>query len=577
MMRAEQSQCPDMQCSAAFANIYICRFGAALAVVVSVALLVLSVVYGAWMYCLWQKPWRFPNIHDAFDALGSTTKPPVLQLRARCDVGACPVCKVFHDRVFGPGQVCFWCDAARRAFFPFAFGMTSSVISLVLLFFFSLRPSFADWYFALLLLVPLLTYGLFVAYVMNHQCPVAGDANQRPTSFFGLALTLRFRHLSAIFDVPDDAAPEDTEPVTPPMIPSLMMEETMGAVDGAPGAMMVAGGPSSEAFHSDTMHMLELDTTVPAAFRNRLRDDLKHDEFIVWWEKPAPSQIHVDNRLLLHTLAIGVLIGVFLFLVGGLPAGEFPRVLLHGEALRFLGLIMFAGFGLILASVYSGAERVHVLTNKRLITLTNGLLGSVHPSVTALDHVGQATVWGFQELGFSVVGFAWETVDTKPRRLPRVGMTRFVGVQNVNQLLTQFREHAPTLKTKKAQSERNRAANAWRVHVFVNFALVVIAPIVLLASEILPVSLALFGLLLWWDLNGAIIQRGWRVLHTTKSPINHKAAQGMEWKAWNQQGFSVKQLFTFGRGRADRAPPEASTAGRTAAAAPPVQNDRERL
>jgi len=547
---AKNSQCPDMQCRAAslFNNIYICRFGAAFFIFVGAVLLFDSVVFAAWLNCLWQKPWRFPNILDALDELPTAPKPPLLRLRTRCDKGACPVCKVHHDRVFGPGQVCYWCDVTRRAFFPFALGTVSAVVALVTLFALSLRPSFADWYYSLLLFVPILAHGIFAAYVMNNQVPIVGDLHNRPTAFFSLALTLRFRALDAVFEVPVDEATEPApEPITPPIIPSLMAEETMAFTepdrDAAP--------PTHEAFHVDTLHMLELDTTVPSAFRKRLKEDLKHDEFIVWWEKPAPSQVHVENRWLLHIFGVGVVTGVYCFIVGGLPESGFPRVLLSGEALRFIGLILVVVSAGVFAAVYAGSERVHVLTNKRLLMLTNGMLGSVHPWVTPLDHVGYATVWGYQELGYSVTGFSWETADAKPRKLPRVGMTSFVGVQNCGTLLQLFREHAPAIKTKKAHIDRRKQQAAWRLHVTVNFALVVVAPIVIIASEVLPTGVAFVGLLLWWNIHGAVLHRAWRVLSTTSSPVTSKGSAALGWKEWNQSGFSVRKLFSFGRAARD--------------------------
>ncbi|CAG9567193.1 conserved hypothetical protein [Leishmania major strain Friedlin] len=83
--------------------------------------------------------------------------------------GYCPICRCRHPVPLGPGNVCFWCNVARFAFVPVSLVLLSSSIVIVLSFAVSLKPWFADAYFAEVLVVAYLSFGGFVWYVVRHH------------------------------------------------------------------------------------------------------------------------------------------------------------------------------------------------------------------------------------------------------------------------------------------------------------------------------------------------------------------------------------------------------------------------
>ena len=527
MIREQNPTCDDMKCSAASVtgNIYICRPIATIIIVTAIALLIESIFYYLWYACINQMPWRFSNVHQALDSLGNATEAPTLQRRApEGGSGNCPVCCVQYNVEFGPGEMCFWCYVRRHAFPPLALSATVGVIALVTIVFFSLKPSFADPYYIILLLVPHCVFAAWGFYITSNQVPVVGDPDKRLSSFVSLALTLHGRRLESLFFVPEEKVTPAIQSHTSPS------DHLSMSID-------------IQAAHNDSINMLELATSVPQAFRKKIQDDLKHDEYILWWEKPTPFVVHLENRWLLHTCANGVGMGIFLLLVGSLPKENYPRVLLDGAVLRLIGLICGVVFLILLASVYVSCERVQVLSNKRILIITNGLLGSQHNLYVELDRIGHASISGFQELGYNVATFSWGFAEKKLRRMPVTRIHSFVGVSNIDTLLTQFLEIAPTLESTKVIEENAHRVTTWKLYIVVHTAIAVVAPIILVATEVLPTGLNIFGLALWWSTNASMIQRGWRYLSTTFDAVSHKAPK---WTQWSRQGFSMRRLMSFG-------------------------------
>lgn len=83
--------------------------------------------------------------------------------------GYCPICRCRHPVRLSPGDVCFWCNVARFAFVPVSLALLSSSIVIILSFAVSLKPWFADIYFAEVLIVAYLSFGGFVWYIVRHR------------------------------------------------------------------------------------------------------------------------------------------------------------------------------------------------------------------------------------------------------------------------------------------------------------------------------------------------------------------------------------------------------------------------
>ncbi|GET85475.1 hypothetical protein, conserved [Leishmania tarentolae] len=92
---------------------------------------------------------------------------PIVMMAAA--TGYCPICRCRHPVRLGPGDVCFWCNVARFAFVPVSVALVSSSMVIVLSFAVSLKPWFADVYFAEVLLVAYLSFGGFVWYIVRRR------------------------------------------------------------------------------------------------------------------------------------------------------------------------------------------------------------------------------------------------------------------------------------------------------------------------------------------------------------------------------------------------------------------------
>ncbi|KPI84262.1 hypothetical protein ABL78_6676 [Leptomonas seymouri] len=192
--------CPDMFCTASRTtdNIYICRPPAIIALVFGCILFVVSLAMYVWMHTIRQLPWKYePFLSDMLEG----TPLPLFQSHALEDVnhhcadenrdevdgapraaaatatataaaaatGYCPICKCRQPACLGPGEVCFWCNVARFGFVPFFSSLISSVAVMVLNFTVSLKPWFADGYFASVLAIAYASYGALGVYMVRHH------------------------------------------------------------------------------------------------------------------------------------------------------------------------------------------------------------------------------------------------------------------------------------------------------------------------------------------------------------------------------------------------------------------------
>jgi hypothetical protein len=515
-------KCNDLQCSAArnTGNIYWCRANTIAAAVFSFELLLITVLYWFWLHAISQVPWKYPMIHQALDRLqaGNPGEEVELESRVRATSGACPICHVDYGKQYPPGYVCFWCDVARFAFIPFVIGLGASLVSILSLFSLSLRPSFADWYYAIMLAVPHAVYVAFGAWVLLTRRPVVGDEEKRKTTFTELAFELKGRPLSKVFQLSAGGA---AEPTVKAEAQPEQSESTLSEQDQ----------------HVDTIQSLELDTNFPASFREALREALRSDEYIAWTEQPSSTVILVDNRWLLSAFGAGMFTGFYLVILSGIDTSSYPAALLAPGAMRAAGFIALAFNGILLALTISSIHRQYVLTNKRLIFLSAGLFSSTHFIATELADVKSASVHGYSELGYNVLRFTWGCAVKPTRRMPVVRPADFVGIVGLEELLTKFSEHAPALDSSTLKGSMDQLRMTWRIHIGVLAFTASLAPIVLVAPRVLPSEMSLLALVIVWFICCVLAQRGWRVLSTTSAHLN----LAKEWGRYS--GFSLSRLM----------------------------------
>lgn len=531
-VRASGPQCEDMQCSGArtTGNIYWCRGLTWVWLLFVVELGFVTGLYWVWMRAVQQLPWQFPGIHRAVSraTAGNVADTTAIELpkRVRAVQGACPMCHVFYNKTFEPGVVCTWCNIARVGFVPFVIGVCSVFLIFATLLGMSLRPSFADTWYLLLVVVPHAVYIGFFVWVQRSKRPIAGDDDEIDTSFGELAIFLKGRTLDAVFTiVKSDAVPAtDAEPTNEDL------------EDSSPNNMSMVSDAEN---HTDTLQMLEIDDSIAPMFRSELKDMLRADEYIAWHERPQPTVILVTCRWLLTSFGLLLLVGVLLLLVGGISPSVYPALLLSPGPMRVCGFFMVAFAILMLAVVFSSIERHYVLTNRRLIMLSNGFLGSTHAAAVELADVESASIYGYQELGYSIMCFSWGNRSANPRRMPPVKMASFVGLTTIEELLKKFSELCDSLDSKPLKEKLRRLRSTWRLHIATNIAVALIAPVIFIAPSILPHELALFALMIMWAFNGTFIQRGVRVLSSTTAHLDLMK----EWSRAGQSGFSLSRLM----------------------------------
>jgi hypothetical protein len=510
-------------------NIYACRGATKAGIFFAVLLLIVSLLYFFWMRTLLQRPWRYINIHEATELIAQGVDHPELRLQ-ETSVDACPMCHVAQHHRFGPGVVCFWCEVARRSFVPFAVGVSAGTLTLVLEFSVSLRPSFGDWYYALLLIAPWTLYALFAAYIMHYQAPVPNDELNRETTFGALAMALCGRHISAMFHVEANTRQ-----------PTLIVVDRAGLDDGAGQHRVVS---------------LAMEREMVPEFRRKLEDELKAGEDVVWWENPFKTGVRIDYRWLFHFFGALLLLGLCAFVVGGLAAGEYPRALPPPAMMRFIAVVVIICCIVILVNAWKATTRMHVLTNKRLITITSGVMGGEHVSATSLIAIDAAQVEGFAVLGWSIVTFCWQTKDGSGKRhlMPQLQhKNRFVGIKQLGTFLEHLATVAPKLKTMEDKEKSAHQRSAWRIYISMQIVIVEAVPLLFMASG-LSAALAFFGVLFAWNMSIAIVARGLRVLATTTVRVQGGTSGIQHWGLFGEAGFSMERLTTLARGKRDRAP-----------------------
>lgn len=532
-----QPTCPDMQCSAANTsnNIYFCRGPVIAALVFGILLLIFNGFFFGWLMAIWQLPWRYANINQIVgdyvtrsgSILASLSAPPIIDVTLKSRAGdrtgsSCPICKVLQADPLGPGEVCFWCDVARYAFAPFYIGMIGAVLTIVLVFCLPLKPWFSDWYYALLLCVPYVSYTVFIGYIFICRVSIIGDSSQKSTTFFQLAWVLRGRCIKQVFPHIDEAkaAPGTSAPAPAP--------------SGQSSAALAPAAPKfSEEYLSarraETIQLITLDL-IPKEFRKLLQSELVHEEYVLWWYQPTTQEIIHDLKWLIHAFCTAIALGVWLWIASSITDTSYPITkMVDSTSLGLIGTLIAVPAGVTLLITIMGCSRLYILTNRRLMIVAGGVLGA-HAVTTELSSLKYASVFGYTEWNVGpVLTLSWET-PAELRKMPPIATKAFAAIDDVDSFLEAFNRVAPRLTYTEVIRENVRHnRSVWRMHIFFNALCIAISPIVVIYSQIAPWSVAIFLLFIVWSLNVCIIQRGLRQQQITYAPLSVVQQQWSHW------------------------------------------------
>ena len=533
----QNPMCNDMPCAAAWTtnNLYFCRGTNIAALFFSLVLIFINVLFYIWLCAVIQLPWRYQNINQIVDSWFSvsgtssvlkaiTTNSTVTSTSLRSKAGArtsssCPICKVMQADTLGPGQVCFWCDVARYAFIPFYIGVTCNLVVLVVVFFLSVKPWFVDAYYAVLLTIPYVIYTLFILYIYFCRVSILNDTSQKLTTFVMLAILLHGRSIRKVFNMDDDEKISNNS-----------------FKEGGSASNTGAKPPLSEKLihekKAETMHLLNSED-IESEFRRILEAEILPEEFVLWWEKPRLEDIIMDNRWLIQSFVSAMGCGVWFWVSSTVTAPYYAvTTLWSSSTLATIGTLIFVAFLLTLMMAVNACNRLFVLTNKRLISLTSGLFGA-HMTTTDIASVKYASVLGYTELlSDPVLTFSWE-VPIGDRRMPPIKTNCFPAIADMQAFLESFRLVAPPLSNTDTIRENMRhQRSVWRMHIFLNLIIVEILPLFVLYAQVVPTAVGVFGLAILWFFFGGMIQRGLRVMQMTISPLN-LADMWSHWKEDN--------------------------------------------
>eukprot|EP00331_Platyophrya_macrostoma_P001230 CAMPEP_0176405164 /NCGR_PEP_ID=MMETSP0127-20121128/192_1 /TAXON_ID=938130 /ORGANISM="Platyophrya macrostoma, Strain WH" /LENGTH=602 /DNA_ID=CAMNT_0017784205 /DNA_START=432 /DNA_END=2240 /DNA_ORIENTATION=- len=527
-----------MQCSAATTsnNIYFCRGPVIAALIFGIILLIVNVFFFGWLMAIWQLPWRYANINQLVgdyitrsgSVLGSLSTAPIIDATLKSKAGArtgssCPVCKLLQADPLGPGEVCFWCDVARYAFGPFYIGVIGSLLTIILVFCLPLKPWFSDWYYAGLLVVPYVSYTAFIGYIIICRVSIVGDSSQKTTTFFQLAWVLRGRSIKTVFPHIDEGLPASKVPTT-------------GSGSSGPTPIPAPVVPKfTEEFLSarrtETIQLATLDI-LPKEFRKLLQSELVHDEFVLWWYQPTTKEIIHDMKWLIHSFSTATALGVWLWIASSITDTSYPITeMIDSTSLGLIGtFVAFCG-GISLLITIMGCSRLYVLTNRRLMIVSGGVLGA-HAVSTELSSLKYASVFGYTEWNVGpLLTFSWET-PAELRKMPPIATKAFAAIDEVDSFLEAFNSVAPRLTYTEVIRENVRHnRSVWRMHIFFNALCIAISPIVVIYSQIAPWSVSIFLLFIVWSLNVCIIQRGLRQQQITYAPLSIVQEQWSHWSS----------------------------------------------
>ena len=542
------AKCDDTQCflAKATSNIYFCRAGLNIVLFLAIAILVFSAAFYIWMRALAQLPWKHPKIHDLvrdYQPAGGKQKanetqqprthalkkisekesaePSEIEEEGTPSVGStCSICGLTQPKSLRPGEVCFWCNISRCSYFPFTVGVVLPCVCVVLLLFTSVQPWFADPYYWILILVPCGIYLGFFLWIHFYQVPVIGDEKQTKTYFISLAILLRGRKLSLI--LPDEA-PQKVE-IPPPRLPTPQPQPSQPMIitpTSEGNQFPTTPTTVNEEQRVKTEQLLRMDVSIAPEFRKFLLDNLPPEEYITWWEEPRWVLVFTDIIWLIHFFASFVAIGVWMLILSSQPLTIGPNKYIGRAMLQTLGIVLILAFGILICIEIQGCHRMYVVTNKRLLILTFGLLGSLYTTMTPIANVKFAAILGYTEMFLgSVVTFSWEMPQIA-RKLPPIQTDRFAGVVGVEKLLEAFKKAAPSLSSDLLRENIRSLRFVWKIHIAINVGVLALLPLFCIYSQMMSSDLAFVGMLCFMSISVCVIHRGFRMQQLTQTPLDH--------------------------------------------------------
>ncbi|RNF07365.1 hypothetical protein TraAM80_03334 [Trypanosoma rangeli] len=574
--------CPDMSCAAANTtnNIYICRPITILWITLACLLGLLDVAFYLWLHAVRQLPWKYePHLSQllagAPHALGglqetntqagteqgtdATTEVPMetqakqinhnpdnrngnecrdehsadgeshnqqkqqqQQQQQQRVPSNCPICKMTQPAPPSPGDVCFWCNIARFGFVPLFIGISSAVLGFILLFCVSLKPWFADGFYIYLILSAYVSYAIFGAHVYFGRTPQLQPQAVRETLYVQLAIRLLGRPLLSVIP-----ALSEGEAASPVLLRASSLSPSTQSPHGGGGAgtLVLEGNTLSPELvrqkKGETAQLLNMEG-LEQGFRKVLLQTLARDEYVLWCEKPEVSSIIFNDLWLYIDLSAGVAFGIWLAVASSVKDPTYVLVRLFGSTtMGVLGFLLIVAFTLLLTMTLSSSIRLYALTDRRLLTVFNGLIS---PTVaeTELKSLRFASVYGYKFFGNTpVLTFSWEVPLTE-RKMPPIKSHNFPAVLHLEEFLKYFKAVAPTFTPINNQSHQSmqHKRQAWRMHLFFAIVLLHFLPIITLYPLFLPGFLSFLLFIIFGFVVLAIVHRGVQVQRMTHASLS---------------------------------------------------------
>ncbi|EKF26263.1 hypothetical protein MOQ_010055 [Trypanosoma cruzi marinkellei] len=425
-----------------------------------------------------------------------------------------------------PGHVCFWCDIARFGFIPLFIGISTTGLSFMLLFCVSLKPWFADGYYAYLLISAYFSYALFGAHVYFRRASRVHVKAARETLYISLAIFLHGRSILSVMpfllegDIVPSASASTSAQVSPLQRPLQLPEG--GGVGGT--ALLQGNALTTERIRQkkgETAQLLNMED-LEHGIRKVLRQTLSRDECVLWCEKPEVSSVILYDLWLYVDLLAGMSLGIWLFVASNVKDSSYVLVRLVGSIpMCVIGFVLILVFVCLLMTTLSSTTRLYVLTDNRLLTIFNGFIS---PTVTEteLRSLRRASVYGYNmwttkpELTFS-----WEVPVTE-RKLPPIKSQNFPCIIHMEEFLKYFKMVAPTFMPINEQIRNGirHDRKAWRLHLFFCIVLLHFLPIITLYPLFVPGFLSLLLFIIFGVVVLATMHRGVRAQHVTHTPLN---------------------------------------------------------
>ncbi|RNF16616.1 uncharacterized protein Tco025E_05117 [Trypanosoma conorhini] len=434
----------------------------------------------------------------------------------------CPICRMPQPAPLSPGDVCFWCDIARFGFLPLFIGASSALLGFILLFCVSLKPWFADGFYAYLLLSAYAAYAVFGAHVYFRRAAQVQLQAARETLYVQLALRLRGRPLLSVFP-----ALAEAEAASPPSLRATPLSHAAQPPrgGGGAGALLLEGNPLPPELvrrkKGETAQLLNMEG-LEQEFRKVLRETLARDEYVLWCEKPEVSSIIFCDLWLYVDLSAGLALGIWLAVASSVRDPSYVLVRLFGSTtMGVLGFLLIMAFTALLTTTLSSSSRLYVLTGRRLLTIFNGLIS---PTVaeTELKTLRFASVYGYKFCGNTpVLTFSWEVPLTE-RKMPPIKSHNFPAILHLEEFLKYFKAVAPTFTPANNQSRHSmrHERQKWRMHLFLAIVLLHFLPILVLYPLFLPGFLSLLLFIIFGLVVLATVHRGVRVQRVTHAPLS---------------------------------------------------------